>query len=105
MVDTSRFTIICPCCEATLLIDAQTGALKWKFSADGERVAGDIALAAVHTGADLQIEPVLVYVSPRQRGNGYGIDLSIACAWICEDLLEAIQSGAIRYLDFRIGVR
>jgi hypothetical protein len=27
MVDTSRFTIICPCCEATLTIDAQTGAL------------------------------------------------------------------------------
>src|SRR4026209_2401799 len=27
MVDTSRFTIICPCCEATLSIDAQTGAL------------------------------------------------------------------------------
>jgi len=39
--------------------------------------------------ADLQIEPVLVYVSPRHRGNGYGIDLSIACALICEDLLEA----------------
>ena len=27
MADTSRFTIICPCCEATLAIDAQTGAL------------------------------------------------------------------------------
>ncbi len=27
MADTSRFTIICPCCEATLLIDSQTGAL------------------------------------------------------------------------------
>ena len=27
MADTSRFTIICPCCEATLTIDAQTGAL------------------------------------------------------------------------------
>ena len=27
MVDTSRFTIICPCCEANLTIDAQTGAL------------------------------------------------------------------------------
>ena len=26
-MDTSRFTIICPCCEATLTIDAQTGAL------------------------------------------------------------------------------
>ena len=27
MVDTSRFTIICPCCEATLTVDAQTGTL------------------------------------------------------------------------------
>jgi len=27
MADTSRFTIICPCCEATLQIDANTGAL------------------------------------------------------------------------------
>ena len=27
MADTSRYTIICPCCEATLAIDAQTGAL------------------------------------------------------------------------------
>ena len=27
MVDTSRFTIICPCCETTLIVDAETGAL------------------------------------------------------------------------------
>jgi hypothetical protein len=27
MSATSRFTIICPCCEATLVIDAQTGAI------------------------------------------------------------------------------
>ena len=27
MADSSRFTIICPCCEATLTIDVQTGAL------------------------------------------------------------------------------
>ncbi len=27
MADTSRFTIICPCCEATLTVDAQTGAM------------------------------------------------------------------------------
>jgi hypothetical protein len=27
MADSSRFTIICPCCEATMAIDAQTGAL------------------------------------------------------------------------------
>ena len=27
MADTTRFTIICPCCESTLTVDAQTGAL------------------------------------------------------------------------------
>jgi hypothetical protein len=27
MADQSRFTIICPCCEAALTIDAQTGAM------------------------------------------------------------------------------
>ncbi|HYO90324.1 MAG TPA: hypothetical protein VEQ40_01755 [Pyrinomonadaceae bacterium] len=27
MADTTRFTLICPCCESTLTIDAQTGAL------------------------------------------------------------------------------
>jgi hypothetical protein len=27
MSDSNRFTIICPCCEATLNIDADTGAL------------------------------------------------------------------------------
>ena len=27
MADMSRFTIICPCCEATLTVDAETGAI------------------------------------------------------------------------------
>jgi predicted amidophosphoribosyltransferase len=27
MPETTRFTVICPCCEATLTVDAQTGAL------------------------------------------------------------------------------
>jgi hypothetical protein len=27
MADTTRFTIICPCCETTLSVDSQTGAL------------------------------------------------------------------------------
>jgi hypothetical protein len=27
MTEKSRFTLICPCCQATLTIDAQTGAL------------------------------------------------------------------------------
>jgi len=27
VTDTGRFTLICPCCETTLMIDAETGAL------------------------------------------------------------------------------
>ena len=27
MTDTHRFTLICPCCDSILIIDAQTGAL------------------------------------------------------------------------------
>jgi hypothetical protein len=27
MADTTRFTVICPCCESMLTIDAQTGAI------------------------------------------------------------------------------
>ena len=27
MAESSKFTLICPCCEATLTVDAQTGAL------------------------------------------------------------------------------
>ena len=27
MPDTTRFTLICPCCEATLTVDAQTGTI------------------------------------------------------------------------------
>ena len=27
MTDTSRFTVICPCCEANLTIDGRTGAI------------------------------------------------------------------------------
>ena len=27
MAETTRFTIICPCCEATLTVDSHTGAL------------------------------------------------------------------------------
>ena len=27
MSDPSRFTVVCPCCESTLTIDAETGAL------------------------------------------------------------------------------
>src|ERR671933_2349740 len=27
MADTTRFTLICPCCEATIILDAQTGSI------------------------------------------------------------------------------
>ncbi len=26
-MDSTRFTILCPCCEATIIVDAQTGAV------------------------------------------------------------------------------
>ena len=47
MTDTARFTLICPCCEAKLVIDAQTGALlsheeKAKPVATFEEMAKDL---------------------------------------------------------------
>src|SRR5918911_1641084 len=27
MTDNARYTVICPCCEATIIVDAQTGAI------------------------------------------------------------------------------
>ena len=47
MNDTTRWTIICPCCEATLIIDAQTGAIishqeKTKPLASFEEMAKDL---------------------------------------------------------------
>jgi hypothetical protein len=47
MTETTRWTIICPCCEATLSIDAQTGAIishqeKAKPLASFEEMAKDL---------------------------------------------------------------
>ena len=47
MTENARFTIICPCCEATLVVDAQTGALishqeKTKPLASFEAMAKDL---------------------------------------------------------------
>jgi uncharacterized Zn finger protein (UPF0148 family) len=47
VTDTARFTIICPCCEAKLTVDAQTGALlsheeKAKPVASFEAMAKDL---------------------------------------------------------------
>ncbi|HEY0079285.1 MAG TPA: hypothetical protein VGB73_11770 [Pyrinomonadaceae bacterium] len=47
MTQTTRWTIICPCCEATLSIDAQTGAIishqeKAKPLASFEEMAKDL---------------------------------------------------------------
>jgi hypothetical protein len=47
VTDTARFTLICPCCEAKLVIDAQTGALlsheeKAKPVATFEEMAKDL---------------------------------------------------------------
>ena len=47
MTDTTRWTVICPCCEATLTVDAQTGAVishqeKAKPIASFEEMAKDL---------------------------------------------------------------
>ena len=47
MTETTRWTIICPCCEATLSVDAQTGAIishqeKAKPLASFEAMAKDL---------------------------------------------------------------
>jgi uncharacterized Zn finger protein (UPF0148 family) len=47
VTDNARFTVICPCCEATLVVDAQTGALisheeKAKPVASFEAMAKDL---------------------------------------------------------------
>ncbi len=47
MTETPRFTLICPCCESVLIIDAQTGALisheeKTKPIASFEEMAKDM---------------------------------------------------------------
>jgi DNA-binding ferritin-like protein len=47
VTENARFTIICPCCEATLVVDAQTGALishqeKTKPLASFEAMAKDL---------------------------------------------------------------
>ena len=43
-----RFTLICPCCEATLTVDAQTGAIlsheeKKKIHGSFEELAGELS--------------------------------------------------------------
>jgi len=37
----------------------------------------------------IRFEPQLVYVSPRHRKLGFGLDLSVACGLMCGDVLEA----------------
>jgi len=43
--------------------------------------------------AGLCIELHLVYIDPRRRGEGYGLDLSVAVSWAARDLLRALYSG------------
>jgi hypothetical protein len=43
--------------------------------------------------ARLLIDLHLVYVDPRRRGQGYGLDLSVATSWAACDLLRALYSG------------
>ena len=47
MSETTRWTILCPCCEATIIVDAQTGAIishqeKAKPLASFEEMAKDL---------------------------------------------------------------
>jgi hypothetical protein len=43
--------------------------------------------------ARLRIELHLAYVDPRRRGEGYGLDLSVATGWAARELLCAFYSG------------
>lgn len=45
---------------------------------------------AVEREVFLSFRPELVYVTPTRRGRGYGLDLSLACGWICREVLEAV---------------
>jgi hypothetical protein len=38
----------------------------------------------------LRVQPHMVYVAPRLRGAGFGVDLSIAAGLICEDFVQAV---------------
>ncbi len=38
----------------------------------------------------LHVEPSLVYVIPSRRGQGYGMDLSIAWGYVCGDVFQAV---------------
>jgi hypothetical protein len=40
--------------------------------------------------AEFRIEPLMVYVDPGHRGEGFGLDLSIATGWVATDLLHAL---------------
>jgi membrane-bound serine protease (ClpP class) len=58
MADTSKFTIICPCCESTLTIDVQTGVPRvWSVIGAVSLVAGSLLL---YDGLSLSWIPLLV---------------------------------------------
>jgi hypothetical protein len=40
--------------------------------------------------ANVHIEPSMVYVIPSRRGQGFGVDLSIACTMMCTDIFNAV---------------
>jgi len=46
----------------------------------------------------------LVYVRPRCRGAGYGLDLSIACSRICDDVFKALLHAAPDGETISVGV-
>lgn len=41
------------------------------------------------TNYQVGVEAELVYVVPSRRGEGFGMDLSVACGWLVSDILSA----------------
>lgn len=67
---------------------------------DGDNPVGFVGLeiTLVHDAERKQIDVCysleLVYVHPAHRGQGFGIDLSIACGYICRDVFIATYRAA-----------
>lgn len=67
------------------------------FDRDRDRAAGYASLTARLLHPDPQEKVFflsfiihLVYVRPQCRGKGYGMDLSIACGYLCSGVLDAV---------------
>ncbi|MCG9021832.1 GNAT family N-acetyltransferase [Laribacter hongkongensis] len=67
---------------------------------DGDDLVGfaGLGIRLLHDAERKQIDIYhslnLVYVHPAHRGQGFGIDLSIACGYLCRDVFSAIYRAA-----------